>query len=71
MSEGFNRLKNSKESKTFKDIKQTDYNKMVKQMNLEEKKNITAKANFKRPPYCVGDKRREWEQKNANRDITE
>lgn len=50
-----------------------DYTRALKLMEIDTAKNVTMKRNFKRPPYCIGDARKKWEecQKTKSKDITE
>jgi len=70
MARGFSGIKRVNETIAQQNMKQTDYEHLERLYKHENARTEMPKKLFSMPPYCIGEKRKQWEQKQIKEKCT-
>jgi len=59
---GFKAVKKNNETLVQRSMKQSDYESLERLYKHDNERTIRAKIWFRKPAYCIGEKREQWEQ---------
>jgi len=62
MARGFSDIKRSRETTEQRVMRQNDYDYLERLYELDIKRTTDARIWFRRPAYCIGERRLEWEK---------
>lgn len=66
MARGFKAVNRTCETLTMRDMKQTDYEYLERLYSYDNSRTARAKLWMRRPAYCIGERRKAWEQTQTN-----